>query len=155
MTGSRIGGVLFLVLCLGYGYYAGEIQLDFFSQQEPFNARSMPQMIAVAGIVISILLIVTPSTRTDWAFLKDLNWKPALLLLALMALYGAVFDYLGYAIATVLFLVAAFIVLGERRPTRMLLVSIPVTFGFWGLMYLLGISLSPGALILDFLAGQA
>ena len=42
--------------------------------------------------------------------------QPALLLLALMALYGAVFDYLGYAIATVLFLVAAFIVLASELP---------------------------------------
>lgn len=147
INSSRVGGIVFLVLSCLYGYFANDIPLDFFSEQEPFNARSMPRFIAACGILVSVLLIVTPSSVTDWRAIRALNWRPALLLLAMMSAYGFMMEPLGFGIATVAFLSAAFVVLGERKPRRILLVTVPLVLGFWLLMDQLGIYLGPGTLV--------
>jgi len=152
MNSSRVGGVLFLLLSILYGYFAGDIPLDYFSQQETFNARSLPRIIAVAAGLVSLGLIVMPSPRTNWQFLGQLNWRPALLLLLLMSVYGLVLDPLGFVLATTLFLLAAFFVLGERHWIRMLAVSVPLAGGFWLLMTWLEIYLGTGTLIQQLLA---
>ncbi len=145
MNSSRIGGILFLLLSGCYGYFAGEIPLDFWSEQEPFNARSMPGFIAIAGIVVSILLIAAPSAKTDWGQLQHMNWRPAALLLVMMSVYGLAFEYLGFVVSTIVFLIVSFIVLGERRVAPMVLVAIPLVGGFWLILKLLGIHLETGA----------
>lgn len=152
LNNTRVGGLVFLALSLAYGYHATQIQLDFFSQQEAFNARSMPQLIAGAGVVCSLLMIALPSKPTEWQALKELNWRRPLLLLALMWGYASAFEYVGFAAATTLFLLLAFFALGERRPVRMIAVAVPLVGGFWLLMHLLGIYLSPGDLFADWLA---
>lgn len=143
----RIGGVIFLCLSCAYGYFAMEIPLDYFSRQETFTARTLPYMISAAGILVSGLLIVMPSGPTDWRILRRLQWIPAVALLILMALYGAVLETLGFPLATIVFLIAAWMVMGERRPGLLLGLSIPLTLGFWFLMDQLGIYLYPGDLI--------
>ncbi|XOV88618.1 MAG: tripartite tricarboxylate transporter TctB family protein [Pseudomonadota bacterium] len=145
---------MFLLLSGGYGYFAGQIPLDFWSEQEPFNARSMPTFIAVFGAVCSVLLIVTRSPTTDWRGLWRLNWRPACLLLALMSVYGVAFTYLGFGISTVLFLMIAFLILGERRMVPMLLVAVPLVAGFWLILKLLGIQLESGAWLMALAAGE-
>lgn len=155
LTNTRIGGILFLALSLAYGYGATQIQLDFFSRQETFNARSMPQFIAVCGIICSLLMIVLPSGRTDWSALVRLDWVRPLALVLLMWGYAASFELLGFPLATLLFLNLAFLTLGERRPLRMLVVSVPLVLGFWLLMDVLGIYLSPGAFFEELMAAAA
>lgn len=152
INNSRVGGVLFLIVSCLYGYFANDIPLDFWSQQETFNARSMPRLIAAAGIVSSILLIVAPSPRTDWPIVARQHWAPAVLLLALMAAYGFLIEPFGFIVSTTAFLFAAFAVLGERRPLRMLMVALPLAAGFWFLMDSLGIYLEAGTLLRDALA---
>jgi putative tricarboxylic transport membrane protein len=154
MNNSRVGGVLFLILSVLYGYYANDIPLDFWSEQEAFNARSMPRIIAGAGIVTSILLIMLPSGRTDWTLMSRQHWLPTAALLVLMSIYGLILEPLGFALSTTLFLCAAFGVLGERNPVRMLAVSIPMALGFWLLMDSLGIYLGPGTVFEDLLASR-
>lgn len=152
INNSRIGGIVFLVVSCLYGYFANDIPLDFWSQQETFNARSMPRMVAAAGVVCAVVLIVAPSPRTDWALVGQQNWAPAILLLALMSVYGLLIEPLGFIVSTTAFLLTAFAVLGERRPLRMLLVALPLATGFWLLMDSLGIYLEAGTLFRDLLA---
>ncbi len=147
MNDARVGGVIFLAISLAYGYLASEIPLDFWSEQESFNARSMPQLIAAAGICCALLMLVLPSAPTQWRELSRLSWRQPAILLGLMWLYALVFEVLGFALATFVFLNAAFAVLGERNILRMTAVSLPLVFGFWLLMDSLDIYLAPGDLI--------
>lgn len=147
LNNARLGGLLFLCLSGAYGYFATEIPLDYFSRQETFTARTLPYFISAAGVLVSLLLLLTPSLPTDWARLRDLRWMPAGLLLMLMFAYGAVLESLGFPLATIAFLITAWFVMGERRPVWLFGLSIPLTFGFWLLMDQLGIYLYPGDLI--------
>lgn len=153
MTSSRVGGVLFLLFCVGYGWSALDIPLDFWSEQETFTARSLPLLLAVAGGIVSLLLIASPSAQTDWGALARLNWTPGVLLLVLMAAYSFAFEFLGFVISTVLFLMLGFGALGERNVVRMLVVAVPVAGGFWLLLHQLGIELGTGMLVEQLLAG--
>jgi putative tricarboxylic transport membrane protein len=146
MNNSRVVGAVFLLLFSAYGYFTGDIHLDFWSEEELFTARSLPYAIAAAGIFISLLLIALPSPDTDWKTWLAFDWIPAILLLLAMSLYGLVFEYLGFVLSTILFLIISYLVLGERRITWMLIGSVPLVLGFWMLMDFLGIYLEPGEL---------
>ena len=63
-----------------------------------------------------------------------------------MVLYGLALEYLGFLLATTAFLIGAYLVLGERRPSVLLLASVPLVVGFWFLVSWLGIYLDPGEL---------
>jgi len=133
-----------LVISLSYGWGASLITLDFWSEQEAFNARSLPYGLSVSGIIISLLLILTPDDRPQWQMLGQLNWRPALLLLGLLTIYSIIFEWLGYFLATVLFLGGGFWILGQRKIHQNLMIAVPVTGIFWVVMDLLGIYLAPG-----------
>lgn len=154
MNNSKLSGLLFLVLFSVYGYLTGDIQLDFWSEEERFNARSLPYAISAAGVIVSLLLIMLPSADTNWRTLLALRWAPALQLLLTMSVYSIVFEYLGFIAGTLAFLLTSFVILGERRPALMLAAALPLTLGFWLLMESLGIYLSPGELFLDWVNGD-
>lgn len=147
MSNNRLGGVLFLLLFSAYGFYAGDIPLDYWSEQELFNARSMPYFVALAGGICACLLILVPAPKTDWSSNLNLNWLPACILLLLMSLYGFLLEPLGFVVATVLFLVGAFVALGIKSLQRPIVVALSISVSFWLLMDVLGIYLSPGALL--------
>lgn len=66
---SRIVGILFLILFVAYGWFASRIPLDFWSEEETFNARSMPYLIAIVGSLISLLLVTVPQiNQVDESF---------------------------------------------------------------------------------------
>jgi putative tricarboxylic transport membrane protein len=143
---STIGAILFLLTFAGYAWMAAEIPLDFWSQQEVFNARTMPLLVAAAGIVISLLLLIVPSVDSGWEESGAYRWRDTLFLVGLMSLYGLVLEYLGFLLATTAFLAAAYWILGEHRPTRLALATLPLVVGFWILVSSLGIYLDPGEL---------
>ena len=145
-TNTRLVGLIFLLLTTLYIYFTGDIQLDFWSEDEVFNARSMPYIFGGAGLVCSMLLIFLPSPQFDWQPLASLSWKPAILLLITTSLFGLIIEVLGFLVASSLFLFCAFAILGERKWIKMATVGFGLTFGFWLLMGKLGIFLSPGDL---------
>jgi putative tricarboxylic transport membrane protein len=134
----------FLLLCAGYVWTAQSIPLDFWSETEPFNARSMPYLIGWTGIAVSLLMLLAPSRSFDWSGLKQLNVMPAVILFLLLATYGFAIERLGFVGSTILLLVLGFVVLGERRPMLISLMAVAMAAGFWLLMDLLGIYLNPG-----------
>lgn len=152
INGTTLGGLAFLGLSIGYGYSATHITLDFWSSQAFFTARTLPYIIAAAGIVCAGLLVIVPSSKTDWHALKSLNWGPASGLLILMGAYSAMLEPVGFVFATSLFLITAFRILSIHRWWISCLVSVALTLGFWGLMHLLGIYLDPGDIITRLIA---
>jgi putative tricarboxylic transport membrane protein len=68
-----------------------------------------------------------------------------------MIAYGLALEWLGFLVATTLFLLIGFWLLGERRPKIMLAVSVPFTLGFWLLLtQALDIYLAPGQILYMF-----
>lgn len=143
MNSFRIGGVIFFLFSLAYGWVATDIPLDFWSQQEAFNARTLPLILAACGVLASLAAILQPG-QTSWRLPDNLKWKPVASLLLLMSGYGLSLDYLGFLPATCLLLGIGFYLLGERRPGYLLMMTVPFVLGFWLLMDALGIYLGSG-----------
>jgi putative tricarboxylic transport membrane protein len=145
LTKERIGALFFLVLSIGYGYYAGEIRLYPGDELDPMTARTLPYFLAAMGVVFSLILLVSAKQEDHGASIAGLNWKPVIALMLLTLGYGFSLDWLGFLISTTLFLIAGFRILGEKRIKVLLLVAVPFVFIFWfGLTQLLEIYLAPG-----------
>ena len=149
LNNLRVVGLFFLLVSLGYLWTAQSIPLDFWSEQEAFNARSLPYLIGAACVVISLLMLILPSPTFDYSQLRELNIVAAVMMLALLSTYGFMIDKLGFLFCTFCLLASGFFLLGERRPLRIMLVAAGVTGSFWLIMDLLGIYLNPGDLFLD------
>jgi putative tricarboxylic transport membrane protein len=147
---EKAGALFFLVLSIAYGLYAFKIQLTFLSQEETFNARTVPFILAVAGVLFSMLIIILPPVKSEEpASIKEifqgLDWGRTWLLIILMVGYGIAMTWLGFIISSILFLGIGFYLLGERRIKVILLASIPLVIGIWILMSkVLGMYIAPG-----------
>ncbi|MCC9622875.1 tripartite tricarboxylate transporter TctB family protein [Thalassospira sp. MA62] len=146
---DKFGAMLFLCLALIYGYNVGDIPLLFGDEDAPFNARTLPNALAWMLGVVSFIQLVLPANveagKLSTAF-RGLKWGRVVVLAVLMVLYGATIRFLGFPISTSLFLMGGFLTLGERRPHVVILTAVLVTLAFWGLLYLMGIYLTPGDL---------
>ena len=146
ITNQRFVGLLLLLLSGAYLWFIQDIPLDFWSETEPFNARTMPYLYGYAGLIVASLLIITPSSTFDWSRLKNLSYFPAICLLLLLTAYGWCIEYLGFITSTTLLLSVGFLLLGERRFLAIVLVALGLSFVFYFGMDLLDIYLSPGEL---------
>jgi len=74
-----------------------------------------------------------------------MDWSTAILLVIAMFGFGISMKWLGFIVASIIFLLAGFYILGERRVKRMLLAAIPLVFVLWAIMsLLLGVYIAPG-----------
>jgi len=130
---DRIGGILLLIFCITYGLLSQNITLLPIQARAAFTARTMPEVLTVLGIGLSVLVLIFPSTH-ERPQLRGFNWFTAALFLALMSAYGLTVRPLGFILSTSLFLIAGFALLGERSMVRLLLVAVPLVVAFWVLM---------------------
>ena len=140
---SRLIGTAFLLFFMAYGFASQDILLDFWAEEDLFNARSFPILIAIGGSVLGLLLVLFPPEFKTSDHLV-LNFE-LIGLVVLMLLYAGLLEQLGFVLATGLFLSAGFLILGERRPARLGLVTVTLTIGFYILMAALEIQLPQGA----------
>ena len=136
MSKNTVGALFFLVLSLFYGLMTFTIPLNLMARNAVFTARTVPITLAVCGIIISLLLLILPSSDADGrnTFIKafrGFKWKQAVLLLALMIFYSFIIKLAGFIISTILFLIVGFRILGEQRVKILLLASIPFVVVFW------------------------
>ncbi len=148
---DRVGGLIFLLFSLIYGYQTTLIPLFPGDEYEAFTAQTLPFILTSAGALLSLLLIciAKPNEKND--DLIGLNWRLLLIFIVLMILYGIALTWLGFLLATSLFLLTGFWVLGERRKTVLFGASFPFVLAFWLLLtQVLGIYLEPGYLFSQF-----
>ena len=108
-----------------------------------FHARTMPEVLAVLGIGLSILIIVFPSNKERFS-VSGLNWPLGLAFLVLMSIYGFTVRPFGFLLSTSVFLIAGFAMLGERNIIKLLFVAVPLVVAFWALMnYGLSVFIEP------------
>lgn len=142
---DRVGAMIFLLACLCYGYQTTLIPLFPGDEYEPFTARTLPTLLTFSGIGLSLLLLVMGQPDVKSGAIIEFNWKLLIAFLALMALYGLGLTYVGFVLATSLFLLAGFYLLGERRKSILLGASFPFVIGFYLLLTQgLDIYLEPG-----------
>ena len=142
-TKDRVGGILMLLFCCLYAWKIGDIRLLPFQANQAFTARTMPEVLAVLGVGLSVALIVLPG-KSGFLSLRDLNWPLGLVFLCLMSLYGFSVRPMGFLLSTSLFLMAGFALLGERSAVKSILVAVPLVVLFWALMnYGLDVTIRP------------
>lgn len=150
MAREKIGALLLLLFSMAYGLLAFKIPLSFLAKQEFFTSRTMPYSLAVLGIVLSLAILILPTVdpqgkQTLREETRGMEWSKAVLLIVAMIVYGLTMKWLGFMLASILFLMAGFYVLGERRFKKMALVAIPLVILLWFVMStLLGVYIAPG-----------
>lgn len=133
LSKDRIGALLLLAFSSAYWYYTYQIRMLPFQRDQAFNAQTMPEALAVMGVVLSLALIIFPSDRSQ-PDLKGYQWLTGFTMLVLMFLYGITLRPLGFISSTSLFLMGGYLALGERNVLKLVLASVPISVGFWALM---------------------
>jgi putative tricarboxylic transport membrane protein len=128
-----------------------DIPLDPFDLEVGFTSRSLPIFLSVSAIFISILLVFFSVFDSEAKPVSDelshIGWKPMLALILLMAVYVTTFNYLGFVLASALFLQIAFMLLGERRLLLSVCVSLGLILLLWFILtQIFGLYLDSGTL---------
>jgi putative tricarboxylic transport membrane protein len=145
LSRDRVGAMIFLILCLCYGYQTSLIPMFPGDEYEPFTARTLPTILTFVGVGLSILLLITGQPDKKNTDEQRFNWKLLIGFLVLMAGYGLGLTYLGFVLATSFFLLAGFYLLGERRKAVLFGASFPFVIAFYLLLTQgLDIYLEPG-----------
>jgi putative tricarboxylic transport membrane protein len=133
---DRLGNLLLLTFSLVYLRYIFDIPLDPAGQDQFFTARTLPWGLALLAIVCSLVQLASPSENQPKAssLFANLHWKSMFLLTILMLVYSLAFSFLGFAIATFLFLLTGFAILGERRLWLSLSVAGGLVLFLWAVL---------------------
>ena len=150
MKTEKAGALILLIFSIAYGLLAFKVPLTFLAQRETFNARTMPFALGIIGSLLSFLILVLPSGQTDEeeevkdAF-RGMDWSRVGLLIGIMIFYSITLRFLGFVISSIIFLVAGFYILGERRIWLLFIGSVPLVLFIWFLMSrILGMYIAPG-----------
>ncbi len=145
--------VLFLLLCLIYGYTAFTYELLPFERNMSFLPNTMPMTLSVLGGILALVLIFAPETAPDdgevlgtieVSKLRQYKLGQAIVLLLAMVVYALALRPVGFMASTVLFLAGGSFILGERRYLIMIPIAVTGAFGIWYLVQeMLGIFLRP------------
>lgn len=154
MALDKIIAVLFLVIAIIYGYASYTYPLLPFELNMVFLPNTMPMVLSVLGIVLSLIIILSPTKTGDASgdSLGDIDisrWRDyktgqAIGLIAAMLVYALALRPVGFIAATTLFLFGTGWMLGERKPHIMILTSLIGAGFIWYLVQeTLGIFLRP------------
>lgn len=158
MTKNTIGAIFFLAFSIFYFFNVFSIKKMPGSQFEVMTASSFPFYIGVAGIAISLVILVLSFKEKDqeilsMKYIKSLDFKTTLSFVAAMIFYGFTIRTLGFIIATIIFLAIGFVLLKEKNIKRIFLISVGVSVGFYLILNnLLGVYIDPGMLY-EYFAG--
>jgi putative tricarboxylic transport membrane protein len=145
---DRIVALLLLAFSIGYGLLAWNYELLPFEEHMPFKPNTMPIGLAIAGIVLSIAVLISPGGDSGLASNADgwrrFDWISTGAIFLLMLLYALTLRPLGYVPSTTLFLVLGAIALGERRFVILIPIAAITAYGTWYLVQeVLGVFLRP------------
>ncbi len=140
---ERLMALALLVFSLAYLALGWRIPVPDSSDDSPFSARSFPLVLGVLAAVLSLVLLVRP-TSTAAVGVAGFAWGRTAGLLLLMAGFALLIPHLGFVVTAALFLGGGFRLLGERRPLVLLPVALGVSLGFWLLFRALGVTLDWG-----------
>lgn len=150
MTKNAIGSIFFLIFSSFYFYNVFNIKQMPGSQWEVMTASTFPFYIGLAGIIVSVIMLVVSFVEKEKiylsiSYLKTLDFKTTIYFILAMFFYGFTISNLGFIIATIIFLSFGFIILKEKSVKKILLISFGVSIGFYLLLNnVLGVYINPG-----------
>lgn len=125
MSADRVFAAALLVLAVAYGFVAWTaISAPF--QYDPLGPESWPRILAVALAVFALLMFARPDPPPDWGGRATLV-RIGTALVAL-CLYAALFEPLGFILATSLF-VGGLTAFGGARPVAGAVYGLAMGFG--------------------------
>jgi putative tricarboxylic transport membrane protein len=142
---ERLAALAILAFSLGYFLLAFAIKVPPGPGDSPFSARSFPFGLGALGMILSFAILVKPPPGAPIGA-ASFAWGRAAALLALMGAFALSIGFLGFVVASALFLAAGFRVLGERRPRVLVPVAGGTALGFWIVFELLDVKLDWGVL---------
>ena len=148
---DRVGAVLILAFSLFYLRSSMSIPVNSFDAEIGFTSKTLPIFLGSCALVISLLLLFISYLKSEGDSISEgvpgYDWKPVLALILLMATYVTLFSFLGFVLASALFLQSAFFLLGERRLFVSLSVSLGLVLFLWLLLtQVFGLYLDEGTL---------
>lgn len=105
------GGFLILFAIAGYIYSNTIDIVDVIGMREDFY----PKFLFVTLFLCGLHLVIKGCRKEVKDIFPKFEYKQLLLIAVVMVAYIFIFEYVGYIVGTVLFLVAAMYVFGERR----------------------------------------
>ena len=157
MALDRWIALLFVAFCCAYGYaafFTMDQLLPPFMQRNPVWPSTFPKVLAILGILVGLIVLFglekpdpnAPESAPDINYRRLHEYKigQALALLGAMVGYALLLRPAGFLLATILFLVAGGLILGERRYGTLVLVAAIAAGIVWYLVQqVLGIFLTP------------
>ena len=152
---SKYTSLSLLTIAIGYGVFAQEIPLDFWSLEAPINARTLPYLLTITGTILAFVLSVLSFLPRSASVQEESipspqgsDWYSLCLMLVLMATFAISIELIGFVLSSVLLLIFGFVLLGSRSPSKILLIAVPLVLLIWLLLDALGIYLAEGTIFL-------
>ncbi len=126
MIGQRFGGLIMLVISLGYGIAALGIPVLPADALEPMSARTLPLVLSALGLLLGVALWFN-GLEVERDVLERITPAAGIRaagLLGLCAMYGLALEPLGFVVASCGAVTAGLLLMGERRP--LLLFGLPI-----------------------------
>lgn len=155
MALDRWIALIFLIICLAYGYaafFTMDAGLPPFMKFNPIWPSTFPKALAVMGAIVALIILLGVEKSGHTAEAAEINYRrltdykigQAALLMGLMVIYALALRPVGFLISTSLFLILGSAILGERRWLIMIIVAGLATGLVWWLVdEVLGIFLRP------------
>jgi len=127
--GNRIWGIL---LCaVGIYYLIEGINLPPAAIGDPLGPLVFPSILGSALIACGVYLAVRPGPRTGQAAFSRGTFPQVLILFVLLLLYSAAIPWLGYLLATVVFVFITAFLMGERSWAKGAVISVVFSVGIF------------------------
>lgn len=137
---DRLVGLILLIAAVAYGLGAKRL-LGLYAD-DPVGPAGFPFLIAAAGVGLSLWLFVKPSIEPPEAgrvpFLVWIYW-------AVFAAYAVLIPYLGFGLATLIFLVTAFLMLRTKywQAIVIALITTAIVYGLFAKLLEVPLALGP------------
>lgn len=152
MALDRWVAILFLAICIVYGYAAFNYPLLPFEQNMSFLPNTMPMALSALGVIIALVIVVSPRAaedadglgEIDLSRLREFKIAQTLGLVGAMVLYALLLRPIGFLAATAFFIAGTSIILGERKFHLLVPIAVVTAVVIWYLVQeTLGIFLRP------------
>lgn len=139
--GELIFNGVMLIFFVAMTIYGGSIEI----WQGYTGARYWPMFLLVIADLIFLLKtykiarnLPKEDRKVDFGFIKQKNVQKLLLSFVITAAYAGIMELVGFVIATFLYAVALSVILGLRKPVKLVISSFAITMGIyaifvWGL----------------------
>lgn len=121
-----LGIVLILFSCVGLGAMSTITARTTTSDVGP---RAYPTILLIILIICGLSLIFQGVRRKEKKPAPKFNLKRVLPMVGLLLFYAFALDFIGFIAATLIFLVGAMLLLGERRPIPIIGISLVFSVG--------------------------